>query len=363
LNRSPFSKRHKSFVSLFLLLVVTHSLYSQDVNTEKISSDWAAYPVLFYTSRTSAAFGAYGLRHFNYTGSPHNSTISGAAVYTLKGQMMSQLAGEFYFPGYRLKADIDYLNFPDTYYGIGNATSTQNAEEYTSERLGFDMKFQKELLSSFFIGFLYDFESHDLQNTEPGGVLDLGLLPGTRSAFNLSGLGLSINYDSRDHVVNCQRGTYLELSWSFYDHSIGSDFKYIEYFLDLRHYLQLSQKSIIAFQGTYSRISGHAPIQAYPVLGDDRLRGFSGRYMDKNLLTFQAEYRRNIFGNFGIVLFAGAGDVANHFDSFKPSEFKLGAGFGFRYTILPANKLNIRFDFGFGTHGNSSMTFLPGEAF
>ena len=85
--------------------------------------------------------------------------------------------------------------------------------------------------------------------------------------------------------------------------------------------------------------------------------------MDKNLLTFQAEYRRNIFGDVGLVLFAGAGDVANHFDGFRPSEFKLGAGFGFRYTILPENKLNLRFDFGFGTYGNSSMTFLPGEAF
>ena len=85
--------------------------------------------------------------------------------------------------------------------------------------------------------------------------------------------------------------------------------------------------------------------------------------MDKNLLTLQAEYRMNILEKLGLVFFAGMGDVANRFSDFNPSEFKFGAGFGFRYTILPENKLNLRFDFGIGTHANSSMTFLPGEAF
>jgi hypothetical protein len=85
--------------------------------------------------------------------------------------------------------------------------------------------------------------------------------------------------------------------------------------------------------------------------------------MDKNLLTLQAEYRMNILEKLGLVLFAGMGDVANHFSNFNPAEFKFGAGFGFRYSILPENKLNLRFDFGIGTNGNSSMTFLPGEAF
>ena len=158
-------------------------------------------------------------------------------------------------------------------------------------------------------------------------------------------------------------GSYLEFNWTFYDNSIGSDFRYMQYDLDLRHFFQIDQKNILAFQGTFTRISGHAPIQAYPVLGDDRLRGFSARYTDKNLLTFQAEYRRTLFDKFGIVFFAGMGDVAHHVDMFNPAKFKFGAGFGLRYTILPANKFNIRFDFGFGTHANSSMTFLPGEAF
>ena len=148
-----------------------------------------------------------------------------------------------------------------------------------------------------------------------------------------------------------------------YDDFTASDYRFMEYYLDLRHYKQLSQNGILAVQGTYTRVTGNAPIQTYPILGDDRLRGFSTRYRDKNMVTLQAEYRLRLWEDLGLAFFAGTGDVADHFNNFNFSKFKFGAGFGIRYMILPANKINLRIDIGFGTHGNSSLTFLPGEAF
>jgi outer membrane protein assembly factor BamA len=354
----------KKCIFIFILqLIIATIVYPQEQESEKNNDGWSGYPVFFYTNRTNMAFGGYGLHHFQYNNSPHTSTLSAALIYTLKGQIMTQMAGKLYWPGYRLKADVDYLDFPDTFYGIGNNTLKLAAEEFSTERIGLDIGFQKEVLSNLFIGFLYDFEKHDLYKTDPDGILQLGYLPGTQGPFNLSGLGVSLNYDSRNHVVDCQHGNYLEFSWTFYDNSIGSDYRFMEYNLDLRHFFQISQSNILAFQGTITRISGYAPIQAYPVLGDDRLRGFSARYKDKNLLTLQAEYRMKVMKKLGVVFFAGMGDVSKNFSAFNPINFKFGAGFGLRYTILPANNLNIRFDFGIGTHGNSSMTFLPGEAF
>lgn len=362
--RNIFSFLSRLFLILFFIQQLNISnVLSQEIKPVNNNGGWTGYPVIFYTNRTNVAFGAYGLRHFQYEGSPHNSTISSALIYTLRGQIMSQIAGNFYWPDYRLKADVDYLNFPDTFYGIGNNTHALNAEEFSAERIGLDVSFQKQMLPDLYIGFLYDYEKHDLKDTVPGGILEAGFLPGTQSAFNLSGLGLTINFDTRDHVVSCIQGSYLEFNWTFYDNALGSDYRYMEYYFDLRNYFQLNKNGILAFQGTFTRISGYAPIQAYPVLGDDRLRGFSARYTDKNMLTLQAEYRMSILEKLGLVFFAGMGDVARHVGDFNPLRFKFGAGFGFRYTILPANKLNIRFDFGFGTHANSSMTFLPGEAF
>jgi hypothetical protein len=239
-NMIPHFIRTLILVFISSLFYVS-SVFSQDIKPVNNSSGWSGYPVVFYTSRTNFAFGGYGLRHFMYDGSPHKSTISSALIYTLKGQIMSQLAGKFYWPGYRLNADVDYLKFPDTFYGIGNNTHALNAEEFSTERIGLDLTFQKEFISNLYIGFLYDYENHDLKETEPGGILEQGFLPGTKGAFNLSGIGLSVNYDTRDHVVYCCHGSYFEFNWTFYDNSIGSDYRFMEYSLDLRHYFQVNK--------------------------------------------------------------------------------------------------------------------------
>ena len=340
-----------------------NKVYSQEIVENSTDSGWGGYPVLFYTNRTGVALGAYGTHFFKNMGTPHKSTTSLALVYTLKSQIITQLSGQFYWADYRLKTDIDYLKFPDTFYGIGNDTKDEDAEDFTTERVGFELNFQKQVMANLYLGIAYDFERHDLIETDPEGTLVEKKLPGTQDIFNLSGVGFSINYDTRDHVIYCCNGSYFEFYWNMYDNITGSDYSYMEYYLDLRHYLQFTGNGIFAMQGTFTRVAGNAPIQAYPVLGDDRLRGFSARYRDKNMVTLQAEYRLGLWEDFGVAFFAGMGDVADHFNKFNFSEFKFGAGFGIRYMILPGNKLNLRIDIGFGTHGNSSMTFLPGEAF
>jgi outer membrane protein assembly factor BamA len=351
------------FILIFLQLSNTNNVFSQEIGNNQSASGWGGYPVLFYTTRTNVALGAYGMHYFKNEGTPHKSMTSLALVYTLRNQILTQLASQFYWADYRLKTDVNYIKFPDTYYGIGNDTNAEDAEEFSSERIGLELNFQKQIMPNFYLGVDYDFEQHDLIETDPDGSLARGILPGTQGAFNISGVGFSMNYDTRDHVVYCCHGSYFEFYWNIYDSFTGSDYTYMEYFLDLRHYLQITRNGIFAVQGTYTRVAGNAPIQAYPVLGDDRLRGFSARYMDKNMITLQAEYRMGLWDDFGLAFFAGMGDVSDHFQNFNPKEFKFGAGIGFRYMILPANKINLRIDIGFGTYGNSSMTFLPGEAF
>lgn len=348
---------------IFLHFHNPNTAYTQTPDQTDENRGWGGYPVIFYTNRTNLALGAYGIRYFQNENVSHKSMLTFAFIYTLKNQFITRFESKMFWQDYRLIANLDYYKFPDTYYGIGNNTSVDDAENFTAERVDLDLNFQKQIQPNLFMGIQYDFETHDLIETEPDKELGQGMLPGTQGSFKVSGLGFSINYDTRDHVVCCCHGSYMEFSWNIYDDITGSDFRYMEYYLDLRHFLQVSEKSIFAVQGTYSRVTGNVPIQVYPVLGDDRLRGFSARYRDKNMLTLQAEYRMSLFKDFGVTFFAGMGDVADHFSNFNFSEFKFGAGFGIRYMILPANRFNLRIDIGIGTQGNSSMSFLPGEAF
>lgn len=79
----------------------------------------------------------------------------------------------------------------------------------------------------------------------------------------------------------------------------------------------------------------------------DIMRGFyAGRFRDKDLLAMQAEYRKHLVGNRGLVLFAGAGKVSNSIDGINLKDLQHSLGFGFRRTISKQHHLNLRMDVG-----------------
>jgi hypothetical protein len=94
------------------------------------------------------------------------------------------------------------------------------------------------------------------------------------------------------------------------------------------------------------------------------MRGYYlGRYRDKNMIAIQAEYRwLPAIWRFGIVGFAGFGDVADKISRFDFGGFEYSYGFGLRFLLNPEQKINLRLDFGFGK-GTSGIYFTAGEAF
>ena len=87
------------------------------------------------------------------------------------------------------------------------------------------------------------------------------------------------------------------------------------------------------------------------------MRGYYlGRYRDKILMTFQAEYRIPAWWRFGLVGFAGVGDVASKFAKFKLADFKYSVGAGLRFLLDPKEGTCLRADFGFGK-GTSGFYF------
>ena len=55
-----------------------------------------------------------------------------------------------------------------------------------------------------------------------------------------SGLGVGIDYDTRDNIFTPTKGAFYELSYIAYRDSIGSDIEYDWYRLDGQNYFQLS---------------------------------------------------------------------------------------------------------------------------
>jgi outer membrane translocation and assembly module TamA len=102
----------------------------------------------------------------------------------------------------------------------------------------------------------------------------------------------------------------------------------------------------------------------FPALGGDNImRGYyEGRYRDKLYLAGQAELRWRITRRWGLVLFAGAGDVSGSFSGFRLKEVKPSVGFGIRFMLDIQELLNVRADFAYGK-GMKGVYFNAKEAF
>ena len=93
------------------------------------------------------------------------------------------------------------------------------------------------------------------------------------------------------------------------------------------------------------------------------MRGFyEGRFRDKKYFSLQTEFRTKLFWRFGMVVFAGLGDVAGRFPDFKLTKLKYSYGVGGRFRIDPKEKLDVRVDLGFGKN-TSGIYFGIEQAF
>jgi hypothetical protein len=83
--------------------------------------------------------------------------------------------------------------------------------------------------------------------------------------------------------------------------------------------------------------------------GDEMLRGYYlGRYRDETLAEFEAEYRYPIYWKFSGVAFLGAGAVAPTLGDLLHEPIRWAVGGGARFSLSDEERLNLRFDAGFG---------------
>jgi len=325
-------------------------------HAEKQTDAWSfgAFPIIFYSDETRLAGGA-GVQAVHKTESEqHSSTIGLIAFYTQNRQYVIQVAPELYLKhgSYKFSGGIAYLYYPDKFYGIGNNTSKDDEEDYTSRRFQFNPIVQKKIFSKLYVGFQYNFAYAKLTEKEAGKLLDKGIILGSEGG-SVSGIGVIATYDSRDNNLYPTSGSYHQFSAVAYESGLGTDFTYNSYLLDLRHYRSMFSKHILAFQGVIGINTGNPPFQMVTQLGT-YLRGYyQSRFQDKNLVAFQAEDRLPLFGRFGLVGFAGCGQVAPEFGKISLKELKPSAGFGLRFALIPEQKVNLRIDFGIGKDDSS----------
>jgi len=164
------------------------------------------------------------------------------------------------------------------------------------------------------------------------------LLPPASLAARSSGLGVALEYDSRDNIFTPSRGWLATLEPTFYSPSIGSDNRYETYKARALAWTPLSEKFVLGGRVDGRAARGDVPFYQLPYI---ELRGIPAfRYQDENVALSEAELRWNATPRWALLGFLGGGRTwGTGGTSFGDSGTVVAKGVGLRYLV--ARQLGI----------------------
>ena len=330
-------------------------MYFDKDSTKKGS--FVVLPVLTSAPETGVEIGGAGLYSFySDTIAVNHTRVSSIYPYvsiTTKGQSHFSVSTNYWSPKniFNYMASVSYINYPFSFYGIGNNTRKADAETVDEKRfklnLGADKLITKNLYAGFVAGgFNYNYSNIDLSAGHFAGESPVENASGGASIF----VGPSLIYDSRDNNTYTTKGIIINAYYNAM-HGILSNNNYIGGFFNIEYseFFLLSKKIVLGLDiQEQSLTGGSSPFYLLPALGNDELmRGYyNGRYRDRNLIAGQTELRYRLSDRIGIVGFVGTGEVAHNM--FSISTLKPNYGGGVRYFFDTEKGLSIRADYGIG---------------
>lgn len=378
------------------LLFISFFSFSQEPDTlsDKRKGEFVILPVAAYTPETSFLVGAYTQYYFDFakdtTARMSNFQIGG--IYTIRKQMF--FGGEVnlfskeekYIATLRTK----YSKFSDRDYGLGNDAlalvhqydddeqqlDSMNFMDFKYQSYGLELIGLRKIKKGLYLGGHYWYE----KLWDYGRTADsLSIIRTERDEFNpnylsgtRSGIALTMAYDTRKNSNNPLDGTFIQLRNWHYGGWLGSDYDYISVSLDARHYINTYKKQVLAM-----RIRNE---QKYPIKGSiipkfdlarvggkDFARGYyDGTYMDNHMLAFQVEYRVplwqkpnakfwELWKKLGMVVFVSGSRVYEDWENFSLRDMRFTVGVGGRLILSEEQRVNARFDLGYGLDPNSGF--------
>lgn len=366
----------KLFFLLFLFCTISPAIADTDTLQQKSkqslmkSGKLVPLPMVYYTPETHVGGGlsVFSLFKTDKKDTLINSSMVRIALhYTMNKQYWAEIMYSIVFPksNYILTGNASYMKYPNYFFGIGSKTLETDKEQFDYHATNFYTRLIRKVKGKAYLGLQYQYASIFDLVVNKGGILANGKIVGS-SGGHSSGVGLVFIYDSRNSIINAQRGTYLEFSNLANREEFGSNFNFDLYRLDVRKYLPLNRMTtkVLAMQALVMSASQKVPFNRMPMLGGETLmRGyFLGRFRDNAMYVWQSEYRQTLSKRFGFAVFGSFGDVAQDLPSLDLKNTKYSYGAGLRVTLNAKERLNLRIDYGRGSSGGL-FYFTVGEAF
>lgn len=291
------------------------------------------------------------------------SSIPFSVGYSSNGSFNLRVLNVIYWKGDNVRSfgEFQLRNMPDNYWGVGfaNGNTVPQSDSTTAYTKNYWRFFERVMFrknKNMFLGFIVDLNQTRATNMNPLMKEDEDVVLSGDNIFN-TGIGIVVEYDSRDFVQNAYEGKYLSANFTSFNPFWGGNTKYNIIDLDYRQYMKIiRERRTLAWQvRTRFTFTGETPWTDKSMLGGvDNLRGYTfGRYRDDNMVLGTLEYRHmfkrrrlnkkgNYNSRFGYVVWAASGSVAPSFEELV--NWLPNAGFGIRAELQP--RMNVRIDYG-----------------
>lgn len=166
-----------------------------------------------------------------------------------------------------------------------------------------------------------------------------------------SGVGLTLEHDSRDSVFTPSEGWTGAIDAMFYDPDIGSATRFQSYRGHVFGYWPVRKDLVIGGRVDGRAARGQVPFYMQPFID---MRGIpAGRYQDQNAALIETEVRWNFTPRWAAVGFIGAGRSWGRNVSFGDAGSAVSKGVGVRYLLARKLGLWIGVDYARGPEGNT----------
>lgn len=246
----------------------------------------------------------------------------------------------FHDDRWRWRGGGGYAALELTYYGANNAI--QNGVDYSLDGTALvnQLLFRfRETRTWFVARWAYlDLKSKFVPNDDE--------LNAVETERRSSGLGPSIEYDSRDSIFTPSSGWTGSLDLMFYDPAFGSDATFQSYRAHVFAYTPVLKRCVLGARLDARTARGSVPFYMNPYID---LRGISAaHYQDQNTAVAEGELRFNVTPRWALMGFAGVGRAWGLFADFSDTDSRLAGGTGFRYLVARQLKMYSGLDFAWG---------------
>ncbi len=349
-------------------VLANFSFHIPNEDSLKIRNQFLAYPIAYYLPETRWGFGGAGFYNFRFKGEPSTSfpsQLQFAATYTINKQLVILIPFELYKKNnlYKSKGELTYFKYLFNYYGIGVDSKFSDRETFEVTNPRFKIDFLKRINKTF-LGVRAAFDNFDIINIKPSGKL-FNDSPSGINGGRMMGLGVLLQNDHRDFLFNSTKGHYLEFEIFKSSKYLSSDFSFTRLSFNGMKYVKLMGDHTLAFNVNGTSLIGNPAFYDMAFFGSPKImRGYQDRrYLDKNMLVVQSEYRFPIYRLLGGVTFLSSGTVANRFSSLFDNSYKFAYGAGLRFTLNKKDRVRLRLDYGRTLNEGGAMYLTVNEAF